>query len=116
MDEQVLQSCLSRIATQWTVLRDAHGVAEDEVQAAQTALFERYQRAIYGYLVTSLRSHDAADEVFQEFALKFLRGGFRRADPSRGRFRDYLKTALIRMMGLLPYCRSAVRRRRGQGA
>lgn len=98
MDEQGFQSRLSRIATRWTMLRKAHGPVEDDVQAAQAALFERYQRAIYGYLVTSLRDHDAADEVFQEFAVKFLSGGFRRADPSRGRFRDYLKTAIIRLM------------------
>jgi RNA polymerase sigma-70 factor (ECF subfamily) len=41
---------------------------------------------------------DAADELFQEFALRFVRGDFRRADPSRGRFRDYVKRALINLV------------------
>jgi RNA polymerase sigma-70 factor (ECF subfamily) len=30
--------------------------------------------------------------------LRFLRGDFRRADPQRGRFRDYVKTALIHLV------------------
>ena len=98
MDEESLSSHLSRIATQWTVLRQAHGSAQDEARQAQAALFERYQRAVYSYLLTALRQPDAADEVFQEFAVKFLQGGFRGADPERGRFRSYLKTALIRLI------------------
>lgn len=61
-------------------------------------LLERYQKAIYRYLLGALRDPDAADELFQEFALQFLRGGFRHADPARGRFRDYVKTSLIRMV------------------
>ena len=36
--------------------------------------------------------------IAQEFAVRFLRGDFRRADPGRGRFRDYLKTALIHLV------------------
>lgn len=98
MDEESLPSHLSRIATQWTVLRQAHGSTQDEARRAQAAMFERYQRAVYSYLMAALRNPDAADEVFQQFALKFLRGGFRGADPQRGRFRGYLKTALIRLI------------------
>jgi RNA polymerase sigma-70 factor (ECF subfamily) len=41
-----------------------------------------------------LRQADAADEVFQEFAFRLVQGRFHRADPSRGRFRDFLKTCL----------------------
>jgi RNA polymerase sigma-70 factor (ECF subfamily) len=33
-------------------------------------------------------------DQFQEFALKFVRGDFRRASAGHGRFRDYLKAAL----------------------
>ena len=46
----------------------------------------------------AVRDPDAAAELSQEFALRILRGGFRHADPSRGRFRDYLKTALIHLV------------------
>ena len=35
-----------------------------------------------------------ADDLAQEFAYRFVRGDFRNADPAKGRFRDYLKTAL----------------------
>src|SRR5207302_1174530 len=32
------------------------------------------------------------------FALRFVRGDFKRADPSRGRFRAFLKTALYHLV------------------
>jgi RNA polymerase sigma-70 factor (ECF subfamily) len=41
-----------------------------------------------------VRDPDVADDLFQEFALRLMRGAFRGADPRRGRFRDFLKTAL----------------------
>ena len=49
-------------------------------------------------MLAALKDADAADEVFQEFALRLVRGDFRRADPQRGRFRDFVKTALINMV------------------
>jgi RNA polymerase sigma-70 factor (ECF subfamily) len=49
-------------------------------------------------LTAALRDADAADELFQEFALQFVRGDFHRANPERGRFRDYVKTSLYRMV------------------
>jgi RNA polymerase sigma-70 factor (ECF subfamily) len=36
--------------------------------------------------------------LFQEFALRFLRGDFRNANPERGRFRDFVKTALYHLI------------------
>src|SRR5262249_18111307 len=41
---------------------------------------------------------DAADELFQEFALRLVRGDFHRADPNRGRFRDFVKSSLINLV------------------
>src|SRR5262249_48954118 len=52
----------------------------------------------YRYLRGALRDEDAALELLQEFVLRFLRGDFRRADPGSGRFRDYLKAALIHLV------------------
>jgi RNA polymerase sigma-70 factor (ECF subfamily) len=94
---------LSQIATLWTVVCQAHaeprqGAAADLVLSARRALFERYGGAIRRYLVASLRDRDVAEELFQEFALQFVRGDFRRVDPERGRFRDYVKTSLYRMV------------------
>jgi RNA polymerase sigma-70 factor (ECF subfamily) len=36
--------------------------------------------------------------MLQEFVLRFLRGDFRRADPAAGRFRDYLRVALVHLV------------------
>lgn len=106
MDHDSIPSRLSQIATNWSLIRQAHN-GGDEVRLAQACLFERYQRAIYSYLVASLRSQDAAQEVFADFALRLVEGRFHGAAPQRGRFRDYLKTALIRM--LVDYRRRAAR-------
>ena len=58
----------------------------------------RYGGAVHRYLLASLRDVDAADELAQEFALRFLRGDFKNADPGKGRFRDFLKRAVYRLM------------------
>jgi RNA polymerase sigma-70 factor (ECF subfamily) len=58
----------------------------------------RYCGAVYRYLLGAVRDEEAALELFQEFALRFMRGDFRRADPERGRFRDYVKTSLMHLV------------------
>src|SRR5262245_27501828 len=87
---------LSRISTLWTLVRKAHGApaAEDAWQR----LMELYGGAVHRYLLGALRDADAADELFQEFSLRFLRGDFRNAQPERGRFRDYVKTSLFHLV------------------
>jgi RNA polymerase sigma-70 factor (ECF subfamily) len=89
---------LSRIDTLWSVVQRAHSGQEDAVEAAQRALLERYGGAVRRYALAALRDEDAADEVFQEFALRFVRGDFGRADPNRGRFRSYVKSAVFRLI------------------
>jgi RNA polymerase sigma-70 factor (ECF subfamily) len=59
---------------------------------------QRYCGAVYRYFLGAVHDEDAALELFHEFALRFLRGDFRRADPGKGRFRDYLKTSLIHLI------------------
>jgi RNA polymerase sigma-70 factor (ECF subfamily) len=88
---------LSQISTLWTMLLRAHTPADDAA-AAQHELLERYGGAVGRYLLGAVHDPDAAAELTQEFAVRFLRGDFRRADPGRGRFRDYLKTALIHLV------------------
>lgn len=88
----------------------AHGDKDDAaVRAAQSAVMERYSGAVYRYLRRVLGSEEAADEVFQEFALKFIRGGYRNADPGTGRFRDYLKMSILNLV--TDYRRRHARRR-----
>ena len=91
-------SRLSRIVTLWSIVRQAHDGPLDAVQAAQRELLHRYGGAVRRYLLASLRNEDAADEVFQEFALRFVRGDFHRADPDQGRFRSFLKTVVYRLV------------------
>jgi RNA polymerase sigma-70 factor (ECF subfamily) len=88
---------LSQISTIWTlVTRAADGATKDG--AANAALVERYHSAVYRYLIAATRDPDAADELFQEFALKLVRGDFGNANPEKGRFRNYIKTALINLV------------------
>src|SRR5258708_2380538 len=84
--------------TLWTLVCKAHQGPDKDGQQARAALLERYRGAVHRYLLGALRDADAADELAQEFALKFLRGEFRNADPERGRFRSFLKTALVRLV------------------
>src|SRR5205823_186537 len=58
----------------------------------------RYCGAVYRYLLAAVRDPDVAEELSQEFALRFVRGDFKRADPGRGRFRDFVKTALYHLI------------------
>jgi RNA polymerase sigma-70 factor (ECF subfamily) len=89
---------LSQISTCWTLVFQAHRGRESTVADAQQALMERYGGAVYRYLLGALRDPDAADELAQEFALRFVRGDFHRADPERGRFRDFVKTAVYHLI------------------
>jgi len=88
---------LSRIDTLWSVVRQAHDGGHD-ARAAQQALLDRYGGAVRRYLLASLRSEDAADDVFQEFSLKLISGAFQRAQAAQGRFRSFLKTTLFHLI------------------
>src|SRR5687768_5547883 len=98
MESPPPRSHLSRISTPWTLVRRAHEGAEDCAAHALRLLLQRYCGAAYRYLRGALRDEDAALELLQEFVLRFLRGDFRRANPGSGRFRDYLKAALIHLV------------------
>jgi RNA polymerase sigma factor (sigma-70 family) len=91
------QMRLSRISTLWTVVCQATD-PNAAVRAAQSRMLERYGGAVRRYLLAATRDSEAAEELFQEFAVRFLRGGLRGACPERGRFRDYLKGVLIHLV------------------
>jgi RNA polymerase sigma-70 factor (ECF subfamily) len=80
-------------------LRQAHAADGDARRAAQAELLARYCAPVYRYLRGRAGSDAAAEDLCQEFALRFLRGDFRHADPARGRFRHYLRTALQHLAG-----------------
>src|SRR5262245_3974428 len=73
---------LAEISTRWPLIRDP----------VQFVL--RYAPAIRAYLVAMLRDDHDADDLAQDFLVKGLQHGFVRAEPLRGRFRDYLKVAV----------------------
>lgn len=98
MSDPNLDQHLSQIATHWTMVFQAHEETADAVRAAQEKLLHRYCGAIYRYLLGALRDPDAADELSQEFALRFVKGYFRRANPEHGRFRDYVKRTLSNLI------------------
>ena len=98
MHQDELNLRLSRISTQWTVVFQAHQGPAEAATKAQEQLLQRYSGAAYRYLLGAVRDADVASDLCQEFALRFVRGDFRRANPERGRFRDYLKTALIHLV------------------
>jgi RNA polymerase sigma-70 factor (ECF subfamily) len=91
---------LSQLATCWTLINQAHNVETppEIMRAARTQLLQRYEPVVRCYLGKLLRScpnhWEAVEECLQTFALRFLSGSFCRADRHRGRFRDYLKTAV----------------------
>lgn len=85
---------LSRISTRWSLLVEAHAAEGAGRALAQTTLLARYSSAVFRYLLGAVRDADAAEDLSQEFALRLLRGDFRRADPAHGRFRHYVKSVL----------------------
>ena len=84
---------LSQISTMWSALMRAHAGTQDEDPRLLAGQIERYHGAAYRYLAAATGDPDVAAELFQEFAVRFLRGYFRQADPDRGRFRDYLPSS-----------------------
>ena len=100
---------LNLIATNWSVVRLALNGPADDARAQRT-LLERYGGAIRRYLLGALRDADLADELFQEFALRFLQGKMRGASSRHGRFRDFVKGTLCHLIADLH--RNRVRRPR----
>jgi RNA polymerase sigma factor (sigma-70 family) len=89
---------LSQMSTHWTAVLDAHSGAPGKVSPAVSRLMCRYSGAVHRYFLKAVKNPDEAEELDQEFAVRFLRGDFRRSDPDRGRFRDYVKRAVQNMI------------------
>lgn len=88
---------LTDVETCWTTVRNAH----EPGPAGETAmrdLIGRYHDAVERYLRLKLRDQNLADEVFQEFWTKLLTHKLAGADHNKGRFRDYLRTVLHRLI------------------
>lgn len=88
---------LTELETSWTIITNAHKTGPTG-QAAMRVLISRYHDAIENYLRLKLRDRNLADEVFQEFWTKLLTHKLAGADEAKGRFRDYLRTVLHRLI------------------
>jgi RNA polymerase sigma-70 factor (ECF subfamily) len=89
---------LSQLSTQWSLVFQLREGTPEQISSAQAELMQRYAGAVHRYLLAVLHDPEAASELDQEFALRFVRGDFHRADPARGRFRDFVKQALRNLM------------------
>ncbi len=91
---------LGELATQWTRVFAAQESRGDRAEAARHELLVRYHHAVNRYFHEQLRDPHAAGKLFSNFALRVLEvhAFLKRADPERGRFRDYLRTILRRMV------------------
>ncbi len=94
MEHVESEPLLSDLSTHWTMVFEAHSGKPGKMNVAVSELMCRYSGAVHRYLLKALKDPDAAAELDQEFAVRFLQGSFRHADPKRGRFRDYVKRAV----------------------
>jgi RNA polymerase sigma-70 factor (ECF subfamily) len=88
---------LTNLETSWTTVRNAHAPGPAG-QLAMRELVGRYHDAVERYLRLKLRDRHLADEVFQDFWTKLLTHKLAGADAGKGRFRDYLRTVLHRLI------------------
>jgi len=89
---------LSRISTHWSLVFRAHEGQGATRTTAQAQLLHRYRGAIYRYLRSLVRDVDAVEDLCQEFACRFVRGDFHKAHPACGRFRNFVKTAVVHLI------------------
>ncbi|ODT99492.1 MAG: RNA polymerase subunit sigma-70 [Planctomycetes bacterium SCN 63-9] len=88
---------LTEIPTSWTTISSAH-TPGPKSQAAMEDLIGRYHDAVTRFIHLKVRDRHLADEVLQEFWTKLLTGKLAGADRAKGRFRDYLRTVLHRLI------------------
>ena len=80
--------------TPWSIVVAADATTEPRAQAALTELCRIYWRPIYAYLRRSgYNPHDAQDMTQAFFAQLLEKDYIGAADPARGRFRSFLRTA-----------------------
>jgi RNA polymerase sigma-70 factor (ECF subfamily) len=85
--------------THWSNVLSAGGGAEPNAQAALERLCQAYWYPLYGYVRRQGRSVEEAQDLTQEFFARLLQKEYlRHPDPTRGRFRTFLLTALKRFL------------------
>ena len=68
---------LNQIETVWTMVHGSYDEEPSVANSSRTDFLDRYGPAAKRYLLGALRDPEAADELYQEFALRYLRGDLR---------------------------------------
>ncbi len=85
--------------TRWSLVLALREQTSEEAEEALTELCRRYWFPLYAFVRRSGYSHEDAEDQTQAFFAEFLeKGHFARADPQRGRFRNFLLTSLRNSM------------------
>jgi RNA polymerase sigma factor (sigma-70 family) len=81
--------------TSWTLIVAASGATHPDTRAALESLCRGYWYPIYAYVRRHGHSPELSSDLTQDFFLRLLGGNFfERADPQKGRFRNFLLTSL----------------------
>lgn len=84
--------------TRWSLVMAAAGCGTD-ARAALESLCRTYRLPVLAYVRRHVHSREMAEDLTQAFFLEFIEGALHaRADPTRGRFRAYLLTAVKRFL------------------
>ena len=100
MQHPSIDQRISGISTNWEQILAAHRTynGHENVNPAKLEVLRKYLVCVYQYICGATKDHHVAEDLAQDFALRFLRGDFRNVSPAKGRFRDYLKRALRNMV------------------
>lgn len=85
---------LDAVETNWSLIREAARETTLHATPARAALVVRYLPAITRYVTAIVRDESTGQDLTQDICARLMNGDFSGADKSRGRFRDYLKTAV----------------------
>lgn len=90
---------IDTIPTRWSLIRHPDAASKPETLVElRRLLVLRYASAVRRYVGAMVLDRDDADELAQDVIMRLMRGDFAGADPSKGRFRDLLKTAIRNMV------------------
>lgn len=85
--------------TRWSLLAQATINGDAAQKLAWAEFYRRYREAVVGFIRRQLPDPVRAEDLAQEFFLHLMKNAtLQRADPRRGRFRSFLRGALIRFL------------------
>lgn len=81
--------------TQWSMVLSAGTDSQENANRALDSLCQQYWYPLYAFLRRRGMSHDQSQDLTQAFFVHLLeKKSYEKADPTRGRFRTFLMTAI----------------------